>query len=94
MREIRDLRARVFHLRPYGCTMWESCGLVLINESWRGSKRHFFDVFLAAVVVPLEDGKGLVAANRYSALVVPSCPYLTGDESIVNVFIIYISVRG
>ncbi len=94
MKEIKDLRGRAFHLRRYGCTMWESCGLVLINESWRGSKHHLFDVFCARVVVPLEDGKGLVAANRYSALVVPSFPYLTDDESIVNVFIVYMSVRG
>ena len=42
-------------------------------------------VFLAGVVVPLEDGKGRVAGNGHDAFVVPSFPDLPGDKSMAKV---------
>ena len=86
MKAIRHLEGSIRNHDFHVCTMWKSFSWSLpYRLPGRVGKHHGFDVVLARVVVPLEDGKGLVTRNRHDAFVIPSFLYLSGHKGMTEI---------
>src|SRR4030095_4321202 len=85
MRKFNHLRDCAVGLSRHVCTVWESCSLVLIDQSRRRGKHHGFDVLFTRVVVALKDGKGLMAGNCHDPLIIPSFSNFPGHKGMPSV---------
>jgi hypothetical protein len=66
--------------------MWGDCSRRSpYHLSGRVGQYHRLAVFLAGVVLPLEDSKGRVAGNGHEAFVVPPFPDLPGHKGMAKV---------
>ena len=51
----------------------------------RISQHHRLDIIFTGIVVPLENGKGLVAGNCHDPFVIPSFPYLSSHKGMTEI---------